>query len=156
MEWCRTVTDERAVSPVLAYILTLSVTALVVGGLLMATGSFVTDQRHQTAESELQVVGQQLSADVAATDRLNRTDGNTNSSIRRNVPDRTVGAQYQISLQNDSAGPTEPYLELTASELDASVQVGVSVQGSVANSTASGGTVVVGYDEDSRLVIRND
>lgn len=150
---------DRAVSPVVAYVMTLGVTALLIGGLLVASGGFVNDQRYVTAESELQVLGQQVSADIAAADRLNRTDGANTVSVNRTLPNRVLGVQYRISITSDEDGPTDPYLELEAPELDLRVTVGLALAGdepSLEGSTVHGGKIAVEYDEsEGGLVMRN-
>ena len=149
--------DRRAVSPLAAYTLTLGVTALLIGGLFIAAGGFVSDQREVTAENELEVLGQQVSADIAAADRLNRTSDTENVEISRSLPTSVVGANYRISVIADGEGPTEPYLELVADELDVRVTVGLAVESSMAETTADGGDIVVEYDTtEGELVMRND
>lgn len=149
-------TDVRAVSPVAAYVLTLGITAVLIGGLFIAGGTFIDDQRQTTAESELQVLGQQVSADIAAADRLTRTDGETDVTIRRSLPDRVVGANYRISVRHDVEGPTNPYLVVIAEDLDVEVKIGLTSETSVTESTAHSGDVLIEYDEsEGGLVIRN-
>ena len=146
--------DERAVSPVAAYVLTLGVTAMLIGGLMIASGSFVDDHRQSTAQSELKVLGQQLSADLAAADRLSRSEGTSETSIQRSLPTRVVGSHYTVSVRHGGDGPTDPYLELEAPELDISVTVGVTSLQPVPETTVDGGDVVVEYS-NGELVIQN-
>lgn len=149
--------DDRAVSPVFAYVLTLAIAAILTGGLIMAAGTYVSDQREQTGESELQVLGQQISADVAAADRLTRTGGDAEASVQRSLPNGVVGSEFQVSIVDDTNGPTQPYLELRMTDLDVVVHVGLSVKTDVRESTVGGGDIVVTYDEStSELVLRND
>lgn len=145
---------DRGVSPVLAYTLTLGIGTLLVAGLVLAASGYVDTQREVTAESELRVVGQQVSADMAAADRLSRADEDGSVSVARDLPPRVVGSQYTIHLRDDGDGPTDPYLELSAVDPDVTVKVGLAVTSEVEPTTASGGRVVVTEDEDG-LVIRN-
>lgn len=149
--------DERGVSPVFAYVLTLAIAAILTGGLIMTAGTYVSDQRERTGESELQVLGQQISADVAAADRLARTGDSTEVRVQRSLPSDVIGSEYQVSLRTDTNGPTEPYLELQMTDLDVVVRVGLSVKMDIAESTVEGGDIVVEYDESSNeLVLRNE
>ncbi|WP_231751450.1 hypothetical protein [Halogeometricum sp. CBA1124] len=47
---------DRGVSTTLGYVLTLSITAVLVSVLLVGTGQYVDDQRSQVAERELSVL----------------------------------------------------------------------------------------------------
>lgn len=151
------VTDERGVSPVFAYVLTLGITTLLIAGLLAAASGYVEGQRESVGENELRVVGQQISADISAVDRLSRTDGASNASVTRDLPRNVVGSTYTIHVRDDADGPTVPYLELSMSNPDVTVQVGVVLAPgtSIVESSVGGGTVVVEYDGGD-LEVRND
>lgn len=138
--------DDRGVSPVFGYALTLSIATLLVGGLLISAGTFVDDQREYTAESELKVIGQQVSADIAAADRLSRTESAETIVVRRSLPSRVTGSHYTIRVR-DGGGPTSPYLELSTSHPEVTVVVGLGVKRPVqVGATADGGTIEVTYD----------
>ncbi|KPN31415.1 hypothetical protein SY89_02161 [Halolamina pelagica] len=62
--------DDRAVSTTLAYTLTLSITAVLVSGLLIAGGGLIEDQREAITRDELTVSGQQLAGGLEDADRL--------------------------------------------------------------------------------------
>ncbi|QLD85124.1 hypothetical protein HWV23_05105 [Natronomonas halophila] len=150
--------DDRAVSPVFGYALTLSISTLLITGLLVAAGGFVDNQRELTSENELEVIGHQVAADIAAADRLSRTNGVDTSelSITRTVPQRIVGSSYRIYLRTGGNGPTDPYLELRVTDPEVTVTVGLAVAPSttVAESSTGGGQVMVEVDGGD-LVIRD-
>ena len=147
---------DRGVSPVFAYVLTLGISTLLISGLLIAAGGFVDTQREATSRSELRVIGQQVSADIAAADRMTRTEGSTEVSISRDLPERVVNSQYSLSVRNDANGPTNPYLQLTTVEPNVTVDVGVASETTVGPSTISGGEMVVEYDDAAdELVVKN-
>lgn len=146
--------DDRAVSPVVAYVVTLAIAALLTGGLVVAAGTYVSDQREQTGESELQVLGQQVSADVAAADRLVRSGSEPEVRVKRSLPRSVVGSTYQVSIVTGPGGPTDPYLELSMTDVDVIVHVGLAVDTPIEESTVGGGDIVVEY-ENQMLVIRN-
>lgn len=150
---------DRGVSPVFGYALTLSISTLLIAGLLMAAGGYVDTQRERTSENELEVIGHQVAADIAAADRLNRTDGSDADelSITRTVPERIVGSAYRIHIRTGSGGPTDPYLELVTANPEVTVTVGLAVAPStdVAESSADGGRIAVEIDSNGALVIRN-
>lgn len=140
----RPTADERAVSTTLGYTLNLTVATLLVSGLLIAGGGFVEDQRERTARSQLQVIGQQVAADVAAADRLANTGGTIDSVIvGRDLPETVTGAGYSIAVKSDATGA---YLTLSMTSPDVTVRVNVTNETSVAETGISGGDVRVVYD----------
>lgn len=151
------VTDDRGVSPVFAYVLTLGITTLLIAGLLVAASGYVEGQRESVGENELRVIGQQISADISAVDRLSRTEGAANASVSRDVPRNVVGSTYTVHVRDDGNGPTAPYLELSMSDPDVTVQVGVVLApgSSIVESSVGGGSIVVEYDGGA-LEVRND
>ena len=151
---CGRVTGERAISPVFGYVLTLGISTLLMSGLLIAATGFVDTQRERTTENTLQVVGQQVSADIAAADRLHRTDGATNVVIKRDLPDSVVGSQYTVFVRSDGNGPTDAYLRLTTARPNVTVEVGVANETNVADSAVGGGEIEISYN-GSALEVTN-
>lgn len=146
------VSDERGVSTVVGFVLTLAITSLLVVGLLVATSGFVDSQRQSTVRDELEVLGQQVAADVAAADRLVRAGGST-VAIDRPLPDDVTGVSYQISVD----GGTPLTITLSTSNPDISVDVTVRTVTDVAGGTTlNGGDVEVVYDDNAdELVVQN-
>lgn len=145
---------ERAVSPVFGYVLTLAIATMLVGGLLVSAGGFIDDQRRNTAQSELRVVGQQISADISAADRLARTDGADDTRVTRRIPSEVVGSAYTVEVVDDG-GPTSPYLALRTTRPEVTVEVGIASKNPVAvGSSADGGRIVVVYN-GSAVVVQN-
>ncbi|MFC4549507.1 MULTISPECIES: DUF7266 family protein [Halorussus] len=139
----RLATDERGVSTTLGYALSLTVATLLVGGLLIAGGGFVEDQRERTVRNELEVIGQQVSADVAAVDRLAQTVETGTVTVDRNLPERVTGKQYTIAVRADGA---DRYLVLSVDRPEVSVRVELTSETTVAETAVSGGDVRVVYD----------
>ena len=148
-------TGERAVSPVVGYVLTLGISTLLVSGLLIAATGFVDTQREQTTESELQVIGQQVSADIAAADRLHRTDGATDVVIERDLPDSVVGSEYTVFVRSDNDGPTDVYLRLRTVRPEVTAEVGVTNETNVAESAAGGGKIEIRVTGTGSLEVTN-
>ena len=146
-------TGERGVSPVLGYVLTLGISTLLVSGLLIAASGFVDTQRERTTESELQVIGQQVSADIAAADRLHRTDGATDVVIKRELPDTVVGSQYTMFVRSDDDGPTNVYLRLRTVRPEVTAEVGVTNKTNVAESAAGGGEIEIRVTDTGDLEV---
>ena len=149
-------TGERAISPVFGYVLTLGISTLLMSGLLIAATGFVDTQRERTTESELQVIGQQVSADIAAADRLHRTDGATDVVIRRELPDSVVGSQYTVFVRSDNDGPTDVYLRLRTVRPEVTAEVGVTNETNVAESAAGGGEIEIRVTGAGNLEVTSD
>lgn len=147
--------DDRGVSRVLSYSLVLTISAVLVTGLLIAGGSFVTEQRSQVVNSELKVVGQRLAADVATADRLVRMgQGETMVRIDSHVPGDVAGSHYNVEVV---ASGGDASLRIAAPQLDRQVTVPVSNRTDLAPGTARGGDVVVRYNETTdRLEVTGD
>lgn len=132
---------DRAVSSALNYVLSLGIAALLTTGLLMAGGDFVSDRQEQVVRSELEVIGQQVAADIHRADRL-ATAGRGSPTVRLNqtIPERITGSAYQITLD---AGDAE--LELQSTDPQVFVRVQLQTAAGLRDSAASGGVVVVTY-----------
>ena len=145
--------SERSVSTTLAYVLMFAVATVLVGGLLIAGGNFVQDQRSQVIRTELGVVGQQIAADVASADRLvAASDGTPTVTVGRQRPTRVAGSGYRVQL----VATSDPYLILTSTRPEVSITVSLSNRTALRNSTAWGGDIRVVYNQTAdKLVISN-
>lgn len=136
--------DERGVSTVVGYAIGLGIATLLITGLLASVGTFIVDQRESTARTELGVIGQQLAADIRVTDTLVRTGGASPAAVsyRQDLPDRTAGGGYVVSVNPSSCG----CIVLTSDDPDVRVDVRVTTRATLAASRFSGGDVRVEYD----------
>lgn len=137
--------DRRGVSVTVGYVLTLSVTTLLVGGLLVGLGGFVEDQREGTARDELRVIGQQVASDLSAADRLARVGSPSEVNMNRQLPDSVTGARYRIEVSDGD--PVT--VELRTTNPKVTVTLGVHVDTDVADSTLGGGDFLVRLDTAS-------
>lgn len=136
-------TDERAVSTVVSYVLTIGISALLVVGLLVATSGYVDTQRQETIRDELQVLGHQLASDISAADRLVASDGET-VEIRRDFPTAVTGIPFHIEFEG--SGPITT-LVLSTSNPNIVVEVDVRTETDLtATDVIDGGSVVIEYD----------
>lgn len=144
--------DDRAVSTTVGYALTLGVAALLITGLLIAGGGFLEDQREATTETQLEVIGEQVSADISSADRLSASDADE-VNITRNLPDSVTGSQYTISVRTSP----QTHLELRSVDPEVTVRVDVAVQeASLVATDIGGGNIQVSYNRTSdELVLRN-
>jgi hypothetical protein len=133
-------TDDRAASVTINYILGLSITFLLVTGLFIAGGDFVSDQRETSVRTELQVLGEQVAADISMADRLARsTSDNETVRVRRELPSSVSGTNYAIEIQ----GGSDPEVLLTSNDPDIEVTVGFTNETNVEMTSISGGPIAV-------------
>lgn len=149
-------TDTRAVSTTLGYVLMLGISMLLITGLVTAAGTYVENQREQVVRSELTVIGEQLSADLAAVDRLARTWGTDREAVTRQLPSDVAGKTYTVEVVNPGPAGSGSYLALTTSdpEVTVTVMVDLELDTTIAGGSVDGGAVEIVYD-GSELVIRN-
>ena len=143
--------DRRGQSVALDYTLSLAVGFLLITGLIIAGGDYVTDQRDRAQQSELRVVGQQVAADIEAADRL-AVAGTTNVDVRleRKLPGTVARSGYSIQVVKDE----DPYLVLASDGSDVSVRVELANQTALVGTTVAGGRVVVDYTSSEKLELK--
>ena len=140
----------RGLSTTLGYVLTLAITAILVSGLLIAGGNLVQDQRNQVIETELEVVGEQVASHLNSADRLNQSGyGETNVSIKQPFPADVTGQSYRLTLEEDE----DATLRLETTRPSVTVEVELTNPTAMGQSTASGGIIVIEYDNDEQAVV---
>ncbi|MEF8856597.1 MAG: hypothetical protein V5A16_04160 [Haloplanus sp.] len=147
--------DNRATSTALGYVLSLGITALLVSGLLLAGGGLMESQRDQTARIELEVIGQTVADDLSSAARLADCDS-CELRLRIDVPSRVAGEAYLLRIVEVS--PPDTYrLALSTGRSNVAVNVTTRTVRPVAETTVTGGTMIVEYDPASgELEVRND
>ncbi|WP_410765042.1 hypothetical protein [Haloferax sp. DFSO60] len=137
--------DTRGVSTTLSYVLTLSITVILISGLMVASGGFVSDERERVTKTELEVVGHRLAAGIEAADRTASVSGDVSLETTVELPARVAGTTYTIEL--NSGTPNQ--LVLTSENPDVTVTVPVKTNIALAPGSATGGDVVITYDDAS-------
>lgn len=132
----------RAVSTTLSYVLTLSITVLLISGLFIAAGNFVENERERVVRSELQVIGQRLASAVESADRLASAASGGDATVDESVPATVGGIPYTVTVET---GGTDR-LVLESHQPDVTVTVTVVTDATLNESSISGGNVVVVYD----------
>ena len=102
--------DTRGVSVTVGYILTLAVAALLLGVLVTGASGLLAGQSEIVVGDELNVVGNQLAANIDEADQLARiarddatasgTDGRVVLDVR--LPDRVSGSEYDVEIDDAS------------------------------------------------------
>jgi len=142
----------RGVSTALGYVLNLGVATLLVTILLLSAGTLVEDQRDRAADTELEVVGERVAADLAAADRLARTNNPTTVRVEADVPVRVAGSYYTVSV-NESGNDQ---VVLHADQPDVEVVVPFDARTEVRASTVNGGELAVVYEPGNDTLVVTD
>jgi hypothetical protein len=141
----------RGQSIALDYTLGLAVGFLLITGLIIAGGDYVTSQRDRAQQAELRVVGQQLAADIEAADRLVGSTTNGDVRIERSLPATVARSTYSIEVVDDE----DPWLVLSSHGAPVEVRVELTNQTALAPTTINGGLVVVDYTPSGELELRS-
>lgn len=139
----------RGLSTALGYVLTLGITVILISGLLISGGNFVDDQREEVIQTELDIVGEQVATHVNAADRLNESSmGKTNVIIEQRFPPNAVGAAYRIYLEEG-----QQRIRLKTDNPRIEVIIPLTNTTSIADSSASGGRIVIEYSQEQDAVV---
>lgn len=146
--------NERAISTMLGYVLTLAISALLVAGLLTVGGSFVDSQQAVVVDSGLQVIGQRLAGDLATADRLAQLDrGTTELRLTARLPTTVSQTSYTIDITTTN-GNTSLILSPQSSKRNVTVDVANTT--AISPGTVTGGDLVIVYnDAETRLEVED-
>lgn len=140
--------DNRGLSAVFGYVLTLGIVTLLVSGLFLAAGTFVENQHDRAIRAEFEVVGNRIAADLAAMDRLALASGATGEAeLVVDLPPLAAGKTYEIST-GPSGSPNVSVVNVRTADSAAGISVDVRVRTSttVASTTVPGGDIRIVYD----------
>ena len=140
--------SDRGLSAALGYILTLSITTLLISGLFITAGSVVDTQRQQATTQELTVHGERLAADLMTVDPLSENGAAVELEV--NLPTSVGGSTYQIEI-------TEERIELRSDHVDEPVQISFTADHDVSiadTDSISGGSVIIEF-VDGRIEVQN-
>jgi hypothetical protein len=149
--------DRRGVSISVTHVLTLAITALLISGLLIGIGGYLSDFQQSTTREELSAIGERLAGEFVRAETLARLQY-AEVELRTNHPQFVGGSVYTIQLGNSASvcgTTTPPCFVLDSSGTDVSVTVGVQSTVPVAPSSTAGGDVVIVYD-GSAITIEGD
>lgn len=141
---------DRGVSSTLEYVFGIAIATLLLGALISGTGGLVASQQEQAVQSELEVLGQRLAADLASADRLARTDASV-VEMDSDMPIRVAATQYDVEI---NASATESEIVLETDDPDVSITVGFSNTTDVEPTTVRGGDLQIVLSEDGHLEVR--
>jgi hypothetical protein len=130
---------DRAVSTTVGYALALSITTILVSGLLISTGNVVDSREKMTTRNELEVVGERVVAGLMSADRLATTEGASDVAVSVTLPTTVAGNRYSIEI-----GTTKVIIE--ADSVRTSVTVPVDTSTTLSTGTVSGGSIRIVLD----------
>lgn len=142
--------SERAVSVTVNYVIALSLTAILVSGMLVAGGSFLEDRRESVTRGEFDVLGEQLAAGISQVDTLAAT-GAEDLRVAVHLPDTAAGSSYLVRVTEVSPPGDEPgeyVLTFVSPATDLTRNVTVRTVTPLAETEVGGGTVVVVLRDD--------
>lgn len=157
---------DRGVSTVVGYIIALSITTVLVGGLIAGSSTFLRGQQERVADETLSVVGEQVATGIASVDAPPNSD---EERVRLDLPDRVAGQQYRIEVEQTAGPSTSPAtsddivkseLTLTTDSPPVEVSVPVTTKSEIVSDSGSdafainGGEVVIERDS-GQLVMKN-
>ena len=140
---------DRGLSTTVSYVLTLSITALLIIGLILATSGAVESQRQTVTREELRVIGQQIASRLLAADRLAATGAET-VRIEYTAPSDVAGSDYRIEVRDGDPAT----LYLNATDLDTSVSIPVSADADVVETSVRGGGIEIVLTDPGELEVR--
>lgn len=127
-------------STAVTWALTLLITTLLISGLLVATGEQIRDRTESVTQTELEVIGQQIVADLSTADRLAQADADA-VTVRSTLPGGVVEGSYRIEVTATDDGAT-----VTVRSGDTAISVPVANRTAVRNSSVPGGDVRITLD----------
>lgn len=139
---------DRGQSVAINYTLSLIIVTVLISALFMSMSDYLESEREQVTRSELEVLGNRVTADIATVDRLARTTaGDDRAEIRTGIPQEVAGVSYSLRI---TSTPTGSYydveVQLRAPEGDVTRNVSVRTETPVTTSTLAGGSYAVVYD----------
>ncbi len=145
----RTRTD-RGQAITLNYAMGMGIGVILITGLLIAGGTFVTDQRESAIRTELRVIGQQVAADISTADRLSQsTEGNSTVRLERTMPDTVAGGTYNVRV----VASKDAHLILTTENPSVRVRVDLLNESDVQGTAINGGALQINETASGELEV---
>lgn len=108
--------SDRGISSTVTHALALSITAILISGLLYTAGGLLEDQREHSAREQLDTVGNRIASDLSKAASLAEDGGN--ASFRASHPTSIAGQQYNVRLLTGSDCDSELFTTDTCLELE--------------------------------------
>lgn len=143
--------ENRGLSTVAGYTLTLAVTGILITGIIAGTAGFVESESELTAANQLEIAGNTLESEIGIVRGIATDPANSNTQISTTVdlPDRTTTGQYLINVTDNQIQLETVDSDVTVTEPlpDANDKVNITSNGRIA-----GGDVEICYSGDDIVV----
>ncbi|MFB6180177.1 MAG: LamG-like jellyroll fold domain-containing protein [Halorientalis sp.] len=118
--------DTRGVRTVITHVMAIGIVSVLIVGLILSAGSYLTSQKESAARHELRTVGNRLADEITQLDRLSVHGGN--ATMRASHPDRISGSSYNARIATGSACDTPSFtskscLVIWSDQLDVSQKI---------------------------------
>jgi hypothetical protein len=150
-------TERRAVSTSLDYVLSLSIAAILVTGLIIGGSQFVENRQENVIRTELTVLGHQLASQIHSVDRMAEASDSAGAQtvwLNRSYPSSVAGSTYIADIRT---GTTDE-INLSSAQPDVSVEIRITTDTELAPTSADGGPIRVRFDSSvspPELVVEN-
>jgi type II secretory pathway pseudopilin PulG len=149
-----TMTD-RAVSAVVGYALMLVVIGILTSGLIVGATNFVDAKRTDVTRTQLNVIGNQLAADLTAADSLaDSLSSGGSATVQSDLAEFVAGGSYRIEISSTDSGD-EYAIVLRSQRDDVTQTVTVVTDHSVTTGEVRGGPLTLTVTAD-RLEVTDD
>lgn len=138
---------DRAVSTTVSYTLAITITIVLVAGLMTAVGGLMEGQTERSVDSELRIIAEGTAVELGDADRL-ITSGASDDElvIRIEAPTAAAGQPYTLTLTEDcpETDATNCLVVATSSQ---SYETPLNLDQPIDPVTRHGGTIWVGSDD---------
>lgn len=148
------ISDERAVSTNISYVLTATIAALLISVLIGSVSGFVQTQQEDVARQELKVVGHRLAAQIMAADRAAASSSSSGVYVVTDTPTTVIGERYTIQI--DTSGEPDRII-LTSADSNVEVTVYMQVDDDppiVADRTIDSGKMIIETNGSGQIIVR--
>lgn len=139
---------DRGQSVSINYTLSLIIITVMMAGLFISMSSFLDDERERVTRSELSVLGNRITADIATADRLASATDDSSVEVRTTIPPSVAGVDYEVDITSTQYRSTS-YWNVTVTLRGPSVGVEKTVKvrtaHEVVDSSLNGGPYIVRY-----------
>lgn len=142
--------ERRGVTSAVEFVLTIAIAAALMTGLVVAASGTVERQKTITAQTQMEIVGQQVAGTIENADRLVQTaETTTTLRLEQDLPERVLQSDYTIEI-------TPAAVRVRSPLSDRAVSVPFESTTPVAQTTVESGDVAVQYDTaDTELEVRD-
>lgn len=139
---------DRGQSISINYTLSLIIVTVMMAGLFISMSTYLDDERERVTRSELSVLGNRITADIATADRLARTSDGGRVEVRTSIPPAVAGVDYVVDISSTQYRSTNYWnvtVTLKSSTVSVEKTVKVRTAHEVADSSLNGGPYIVRY-----------